>query len=81
MIDRLNLNCDEHEYRSIIYCRLIQLSFFQPLRLVLGLLFFSDPVACAFTVSAALSIGALTSRFPAGVSLCSVVLLLAGAFQ
>lgn len=52
----------------------------QPRRLVLGLLFFAAPVAC-FTCSAALSTGWVTSRLPAGVSLCSAVLLLAGDCQ
>jgi hypothetical protein len=59
----------------------VQAFILQPLRLVLGLPFFSAPEACAFTFSAALSTGSLISRLPAGVSLCSVVFLLAGAFQ
>lgn len=67
-----------------MYCEKIQRSqlticeyVLQPLRLVLGLPFFSAPETCAFTFSA----GSLISRLPAGVSLCSVVFLLAGAFQ
>jgi hypothetical protein len=53
----------------------------QALRLAPGLLFCSEPVVCALTFSVAFPTESFMSRWTAGVSLCSVVFLLAGAFQ